>query len=318
MKKVLLTEPIHEEGVKLLEEVAEVVQASDYKIDTLVEEAADCHGIIIRKAEIPTEVIKNAPQLEVVAKHGVGVDNIDIETATKEGVVVVNAPESNIYSVAEHTLTMILTIAKNFVVMDKEVREGRFHSRDKIIGTELKGKTAGIIGMGTIGLILTDMLQAMDVEVIAYDPYADPVQAEEAGIELVDELDDIYARADIVSLHLPLNDETEGMIDEDAFAKMKESAFFINAARGAIADEEALYEALKTGEIKGAALDVYTNNPPSSDNPLFELDNVVCSPHNAALTEESKIKMATHAAQGVIDCFKGEEPEYLINPEVLK
>ncbi|MCK8827422.1 hydroxyacid dehydrogenase [Natroniella acetigena] len=318
MKKVLLTEPIHKAGVKILEEIAEVVLASDYKPETLVKEAADCHGIIIRKAEIPEEVIRTAPQLEVIAKHGVGVDNIDLETATERGVMVVNAPYSNIYSVAEHTLTMILAVAKNLVVMDTEVRQGRFYSRDKIIGTELKGKTVGVIGMGRIALILAKMLQALDLKVIAYDPYADPVEAEEAGIELIDTLEAIYSRADIISLHLPLTEETEGMIDQNSFSKMKESSFFINAARGAIVDEKALYQALQSGEIKGAALDVYTNNPPASDNPLFKLDNVICSPHNAALTEESKIKMATHAAQGVVDCLNGKKPEYLVNPEVIK
>jgi D-3-phosphoglycerate dehydrogenase len=231
--------------------------------------------------------------------------------------MVVNAPDSNIHSVAEHAMTMILSIAKNVARMDREVRKGRFESRDEVIGIEIKGKKVGIIGLGQIGLILADMLRGFDVEMIGYDPYANEAKVKEAGIEIVDDSNKIYSEADIITLHLPLTDETEGMIGEDEFAMMKENAFFINTARGPIADEEVLYQFLKEGKIKGAALDVFAEEPPPEDNPLFELDNVVLSPHNAALTEEALIKMATHSSQGVVDALRGEKPKYLVNPEVM-
>ena len=308
-EKVLLTEPIYEEGVEILEEEAEVVRATAHDEGTIREEIGDCAGVIIRKAHITEEIIDSAPKLKVIAKHGVGVDNIALDAAEREGITVVNAPKSNIHSVAEHTLGLTLAVAKNLINTDREVRERQFETRDEQIGTEIRGKMVGIIGLGTIGQLLVRLLQPFGVEVLAFDAYQEETELE---VELVDNIEEIYLKADIISLHVPLKEETEGMVGAEEFNMMKDSAIFINAARGGLVREGDLVAALKSGEIKGAGLDVYKEEPPSADNPLFELENVVLSPHNAALTEAAMRKMATGSARGVVDVLRGNEPKYRV------
>jgi D-3-phosphoglycerate dehydrogenase / 2-oxoglutarate reductase len=318
IKKVLITQPIHEDGIKLLEKEVKVIMASGFDEKTLISEAEDCDGILVRTAIISGKVIENALNLKVIGRHGVGVDNIDLEAADRRGIAVVNAPDSNIDSVAEHVLGMMLALAKNFVKMDREIRLGGYKLRDKITGVEIKDKTVGIIGLGNIGMAVVKKLKALDVKIIAYDPFIQPSGIMDTGIRLVNDLNKIYLESDIITVHVPLTKDTRGMIGGDEFRKMKKSAFFINTSRGQIIDETALYEALKNGEIKAAALDVFTEEPPSPGNPLFELDNILLSPHNAALTEEAIIKMATHAAQGILDYLNGKRPKYIVNPEVLE
>jgi D-3-phosphoglycerate dehydrogenase / 2-oxoglutarate reductase len=318
IKKVLVTQPIHEDGIKLLEKEVKVIMASGFDEETLAREARDCDGILVRTAVISGKVMENAPKLKVIGRHGVGVDNIDLAVATRKGIAVVNAPDSNIDSVAEHVLGMILALAKNFVKMDKEIRLGGYELRNKIIGMEIKDKTVGIIGLGNIGMAVAKKLKALDVKIIAYDPYVKPSEIMNTGMNLANSLNKIYSDSDIVTVHVPLTENTMGMIGKEEFKKMKKSAFFINTSRGQIIDEIALYEALKNGEIRAAALDVFIKEPPSMDNPLFKLENIILSPHNASLTEEAMIKMATHSAQGILDYLNGKIPKYLVNPEVLK
>ena len=318
IKKVLITQPIHEDGIKLLEKEVNVIMASGFDEKTLIREVVDCEGILVRTAIISGKVIENALNLRVIGRHGVGVDNIDLEMATRKGIAVVNAPESNIDSVAEHVLGMMLALAKNFVKMDRETRLGGYELRDKIIGVEIKDKTVGIIGLGKIGRAIVKRLKAFDVKIIAYDPCIEPSNIMNTDIRLVDDLNKIYLESDIITVHVPLTKDTRGMIGRDEFKKMKKSAFFLNTSRGQIIDEIALCEALKNGEIRAAALDVFSKEPPSPSNPLFELDNILISPHNAALTEGAMIKMATHAAQGILDYLNGKKPKYIVNPEVLE
>ncbi|MCL5069915.1 MAG: hydroxyacid dehydrogenase [Actinobacteria bacterium] len=317
IKKVLITQPIHEEGIKLLEKEVKVIMASGFDEKTLIKESADCDGILVRTAIISGKVIENALKLKVIGRHGVGVDNIDLEMATRKGVAVVNAPDSNIDSVAEHVLGMILALAKNFVKMDKEIRRGRYELRNKIIGMEIKDKIVGIIGLGNIGMAVAKKLKALEVKIIAYDPCVKPSSIMDNKMDLVSNLNKIYSDSDIVTVHVPLTENTIGMIGKEEFKKMKKSAFFINTSRGQIIDEIALCDALMKGEIRGAALDVFIKEPPSINNPLFKLENIILSPHNAALTEEAMIKMATHSAQGILDYLNGKIPKYFVNPEVL-
>ena len=317
MKKVFLTEPIHQDGINLLKKEVDVIIGSSTDSETIIREAAECHGIIIRSAKITGEIIKRLPNLKVIAKHGIGVDNIDLIAASELGILVVNAPEANIHSVAEHALGMILAATKNFVQLDNETRKGNFYLRNKIIGTEIKGKIVGLVGMGKIGLLLADKLRGLGVEFIGYDPYVDPSIAKKNGITLVESLDDLLPQADIISIHTPLTNATRKMIGEKQFNMMKSSAYLINVSRGSIVDEQALYQALKTGQIKGAALDVFEEEPPAKDNPLFSLDNILVSPHNAALTEDALIAMAAHAAQGVLDYINGKRPKYVVNPQIF-
>lgn len=294
MSKVFLTERIHDEGIKILESTAKVVKGWELGEEIFWKEAARCDAILIRSAKISGELIKNAPNLKVVGKHGIGVDNIDVKAATERGIVVVNAPESNINAVAEHALTLIMTLAKNIVLLDHKVRLGDFDLRTKFTNMELKGKIAGIIGLGKIGLILVKQLQSLGMKIIGYDPYVQTSAMEKIGVDLVDDLDKIFMSSDIVSIHVPLNESTKGMIGEQELKKMKKAALLINVSRGTIIDEQALCQALKNGEIAGAALDVFEQEPPATENPLFDLDNIIFSPHNAALTDEALIAMATH------------------------
>lgn len=318
MKKVLVTEPIHEEGLKILKEgKVEVVMGKSTKIEKLMDQAIGCHGILIRSAQIPGELIKNIPALKVIAKHGVGVDNIDVKTATDQGVLVVNAPESNINAVAEHALGMILSLSKNLLPLDSKVREGKFGIRREVVNLEMKGKTVGLIGLGKIATLLAEKLKALGVKLIAFDPFVNSDMAHKMGIELVDNIDKIFSKSDFISVHVPLNEKTKGMIGKQEFSKMKKDAYFINVARGPIVNEKDLYEALKEKVIKGAAIDVFEQEPPASNNPLFQLKNILISPHNAALTDEALIAMATHSAQGVVDYLNGKKPKYIVNPEVL-
>jgi len=317
VKKVLVTEPIHEEGMKLLEKEVKVIRAENTELKTLLEKAVGCEGILIRSAKIPKELIEKTKDLKVVAKHGVGVDNIDVKTATKEGVLVVNAPESNINAVAEHGLALILALSKNLIKMDKELRKGNYGIRKEIVNIELNSKKIGLVGLGKISTLLAKKLIPIGMDVIAYDPYVDVSEAKEMGVSLVDELNTVFEESDIVSVHVPSNEKTKGMIGKEQFEKMKESAYFINVARGDVIKEKELYEALKEDKIKGAALDVFEQEPPTADNPIFELENVLVSPHNAALTDKALVAMATQSAQGVLDCLNNKKPKYIVNKEVL-
>lgn len=318
MRKVLVTEPIHEEGIKLLKEEVEIVMGESVSPQLLTKQANDCSGILIRSAKISGEMMRNLPKLKVIAKHGIGVDNIDVKTASELGILVVNAPESNINAVAEHTLGMILLLSKNFVELNKKVRSGQFDMRNKIVNMELKGKTVGLIGFGKIARLLAKKLRALDVNLIVYDPYVNPIEAEKMGSELTKNIDEVLMCADFVSVHVPLNESTRGLMGKEQFNKMKKDAYFINAARGAIVKEKDLFEALKERRIKGAAIDVFEQEPPDNNNPLFQLENILLSPHNAALTDEALVAMATQSAQGILDYFNNKRPKYVVNPQVLE
>ncbi len=316
MEKVLIIEPIHEEGVKLLEQEVEVKIASSIDKNTIIKEGKDCSGLLIRTSNLPGEVIKGLPKLQVIGRHGAGVDNIDIKAATSQEVLIVNAPEANYDSVAEHVVTLMLGMAKNLLVMDKNVRNGNFGIRNNILGQEIKGKTIGILGLGKIGISLAKKIKSFDVNIIAYDPYVKKSDVSKYGIEMVDDTDIIYRKSDFITLHVPLTEKTENMIGEEEFKKMKSDAFLINTSRGPVVDENALYEALKNDVIKGAGIDVYSQEPPENNNPLFELENLILSPHNAALTEEAMVNMATHVAQGMIDFYRNRKPKYIVNPSI--
>lgn len=318
MKKVLVTEPIHAEGLALLKKEVEVVMCDNTSIEEITKKAKGCHGILIRSAKIPKEVIESTPTLQVVGKHGIGVDNIDVDYATQKGVMVVNAPESNVNAVAEHAMAMICEVSKNLKTLDKEVRNDNFKARSMVVNMELKNKTAGLVGLGKISSLLAGKLVALGLNVVAYDPYVTPEKAAEMGVALIADLDELLSVSDFVSLHVPLNKHTEGLIGKAEFEKMKDSAYLINVARGPVVDETELYHALKNKTIKGAATDVYEIEPPKADNNLFELENVLLSPHNAALTDEALVAMATHSAQGILDCLNDKAPLYVVNKDVIK
>lgn len=310
--KVFLTESIHADAVAMLKEHGEVVQGTSFAEEDIIRQAQGCDAILIRVAKITAAVMDGVTGLRAVAKHGIGVDNIDVRAATERGIQVLNAPLSNINAVAEHALAMILSIAKNLSLLDGETRKSGFSRRNEFVNIELSGKIVGLVGFGKIAQGLAKKLSCMDVQIIASDPYADREAAVRRGVRLVEQ-DELLRTADFVSLHTPLLDSTHKLINRETLAMMKPTAYLINVARGPIVDEQALYDALKKHTIAGAALDVFDPEPPKPECPLFALDNVLLSPHNAALTDRALLAMAMDSAMGIVDYLDGREPCFPVN-----
>jgi D-3-phosphoglycerate dehydrogenase len=269
--------------------------------------------LLIRTAPVTEAVLKAGSKLKVVGRHGTGVDNIDIQTATELGIYVTNAPESNANSVAEQAIGLMIACARNFIKGNRELVKGNFEIRNQIKGVDLEKKTVGIIGLGRIGsFVAKKAILGLDMSVIAYDPYADKENVA-PEIELVDKVDDIFQCADFVTLHLPSTPETKGMVGKREFEMMKSSAYIINTARGDLIHETELVEALQTNQIAGAGLDVYAQEPPQNDHPLFTLDNVMLTPHNSTLTKECMVRLAVHAAIGIHEVLSGQKPTWPVN-----
>jgi D-3-phosphoglycerate dehydrogenase / 2-oxoglutarate reductase len=317
-QKVLVSQPIHESGMRVLTEKFEARVASDASEATLIREVRDCAGLLVRTAPIPASVIEASAGLKVIARHGVGYDNIDVAAATRRNIPVCITPRANALSVAEHVLAFMLAWAKRIVPYDAATRKNDWEIRNSYGAFDLDGKTFGILGMGRIGMLVCQKAKAaFNMEVLAYDPLVPKEAMEKAGARVAT-IPEILKASDFVTVHVPSNPETKGMIGEAQFKMMKRSAFLINCARGPIVDEAALVTALKGGVIAGAGLDVFDPEPPKGDNPLFGLPNVLLSPHSAGLTVECVIRMATHAAQAIVDVLEGRRPEGIINPEAMK
>jgi len=265
---------------------------------------ADANAVLIRSAtQIDAEALAAAPALKVVARAGVGLDNVDIKAATAAGVMVVNAPTSNIISAAELTIGHILSLARHIPAAHASLAAGEW-KRSKYTGTELYEKTVGIIGLGRIGALITARLQAFGVEVIAYDPYVSPARAQQLGVRLVT-LDELLEQSDFITIHMPKTPETTGMIAGPQLQKMKKTAYIVNVARGGLIDEAALAEALQAGTIAGAGLDVFTSEPPT-ETALLALPNVVVTPHLGASTDEAQEKAGVSVARSVRLALEGE------------
>jgi len=274
----------------------------------LLSSIADADAILIRSAtKVDAEAIAAASRLKVVARAGVGLDNVDIKSATAAGVMVVNAPTSNIISAAELTVGHILSLARHIPAAHASLAAGAW-KRSSFTGTELFEKTVGIIGLGRIGGLIAARLQGFGVSVVAYDPYVTPARAQQLGVTLLP-LDDLLAQSDFVTIHMPKTPETTGMIGAEQFALMKPTAYVVNVARGGLIDEAALYTALTTGEIAGAGLDVFTSEPPKEDGtafPLLSLPNVVVTPHLGASTDEAQEKAGISVARSVKLALEGD------------
>lgn len=318
-KKVLIVQPIAQEGIDLLKEAGlGIKELSDTSIENIKKEIKDVDAMLVRTAEIPAEVLEKAEELKVIGKHGIGVDNIPVEEATKRNIAVVNTPESNLEPVAEHAIVFMINCGKKILKADKALRQGHFEVREKYIGTHLADKTLGLIGIGKIGSLVSEKaINGFQMKVQAYDPYIKPQDSPEK-VEVTDDLYKVLRSSKFVSIHCPLNESTRGLVGKKELEAMQDDAYLINTARGGVIKEENLITALEDGEIAGAALDTFSKEPPEPDNPLFEMDNVVVTPHMAALTEGAMIKMATHSAQGIIDVLNGVKPTWPVNEKVLK
>lgn len=319
---ILLPQDIAETGKKwLLERGYEIKLGSGTTSEVIAREVKGCSAIIARLGDFNAEVLASEPRLKVIARHGAGYDNIDIETARTMGICVTYDPVSNGNAVAEHVIALILGCAKAIVSMDQETRKGNFRLRNERLTIETSGKTLGIVGFGRIGkLVARKAGYGLGMKIIAYDPYALSTEkttgSADRGIngevELTDSLELLLKNSDFVSLHMPLTEETKKIMGRKQFEWMKPTAYLINGARGELVDEHALIEALEHGIIAGAALDVFEKEPPDPDNPLLQMEQVILSPHNAALTKDAMDSMALTAAKAVDAVLRGEKPEFCI------
>ena len=300
MKRVLVAEPIADAGVELLRE--------HYEVDVglngdLAEQIGAYDGIVIRSAtKLTADVLERADRLKVIGRAGVGVDNVDVETATRRGIVVANAPESTVVSAAEHTIGLLLALSRNIPQAHAALKEGRWE-RGRYGGIELEGKTLGVLGFGRIGQQVARRALGLGMRVVAYDPFAAKERFRELGAERVESPEEVYGAADFLTLHLPLTDETRASVAKRAFGQMRDGVRLINAARGELIDESALFDALRSGKVAAAALDVFSAEPYTG--PLLELDNVVVTPHLAASTEEAQDRAGVIVAEQVAAALEG-------------
>ena len=317
--KVLIPQYVPESSIQRLHELGCTIDTGCGSSEAdLIAAIGDADAVIARTAPYTAAVIKAAKKLKIIARYGVGVDNIDLEAAAQAGIWVSNTPFSNLGSVAEHTVGLLLALAKNFRVADRELRAGNFNIRSSLTGIDLAGKTIGLIGMGRIGsMVAKKCALGLDMHVLAYDPYLTPDKVPQ-GVELSADWDHVFSTADVISMHLPLNDSTRGIVSTREFAMMKKTAFFINCARGDVVDDAALVQALRSGEIAAAGLDVYAHEDPGKKNPLFELENTLLTPHTASFTHEAYHRLGVDAVSCVENVlFKGEPPAWPVNHPVF-
>lgn len=311
--KVLVMDGVAESGLAALrrEPDIEVVIGKKMTEDELVEIIGEYDGLIVRSAtKVTARVLENAGKLKVVGRAGVGVDNIDIATATAKGILVVNAPGGNTIAAAEHTMAMMLSLARNIPQANATLRAGKWDKK-AFMGVELRDKMLGVIGLGRIGSAVAKRAMGMEMKVIAYDPYITEEKAEILGVKLLP-LDEVLQQADFITVHLPLTKESRYIIGERAFSLMKDGVRIINCARGGVVDEQALYNAMKSGKVAGAALDVFEKEP-NTDSPLFEFNNFIATPHLGASTQEAQLCVACDVAEEIVAALKGHFVKNTVN-----
>jgi len=314
--KILITPrsftSISDKPIKMLTEKGYEIQINNtgrpYKKEEMLNLIRDVDGIIIGIDELSAEIIEEANELKVISKYGIGLDNIDINMATNKKIVVTNTPTANVDAVADLAFGLILSLARRVPEADQKTKSGKW---EKIIGKSVWEKTLGIIGLGKIGRQVAKRAQGFEMRILAFDIVKDKKFAQKYGVKYVD-LEKLLQKSDYISIHIPLNDDTRGMISYRELGKIKKEAFLINTSRGGIVDEEALYDALRNNKLRGAALDVYENEP-IQETPLKELNNVIMTPHIGAYTEEAIENMGIQAAQSLIDVLEGREPQNRVN-----
>ncbi|MDK2903455.1 MAG: D-3-phosphoglycerate dehydrogenase / 2-oxoglutarate reductase [Clostridiales bacterium] len=317
MEKVLLPERIIDEGLELLKDKAEIIITKDASEQSIIDEVSDAFAIILRsKAKITRSIIEAAPKLKVISRTGAGYDNVDVQAATEHNVMVCNLPGINTVAVAEHTISLMLALLKQLPKMDLYVRNGQWGKRSEFISEEAFGKTIGIVGLGKIGREVMFRCKSMGMHVLVYDPYVENA-LKDNDIRFCNDVETLFTQSDVITLHVPNIPENKKMVDEHLIRLMKPTAYIINTSRGEVIDQGALTSALKEHRIAGAGLDVFAQEPIEQDDPLLTLDNVILTPHAAALTKESGIKMTVEAVKQVIDCLEGRIPPYIVNRREL-
>jgi D-3-phosphoglycerate dehydrogenase len=320
--KVVITEsmPLVEEELKVLKQHAEVSVLNSGDHDVITKGTADADVILVVYAKITGDIIENAKKLRGVVKYGVGVDNIDVNTATSHGVVVANVPDYAVDTVADHAIGLLLALSRKITVADRMMRAkslANWASPPNVLkGVDLKGKTLGLLGIGRIGKAVSDRAKGFGMNIVAYDPYISKEVGKEMGVELT-AFDDVLARSEFISLHSPLTDETRKMINKDSISRMKDGVIIINTARGPLVDHSSLVDALKSGKVGGAGLDVLESEPPKNDDPIFSFENVVLTPHMAYYTTEAIKRLELSAVAHAIDLSQGKMPRTTINGKQL-
>ena len=309
--QVLIPSDISEAGKQYLRDRGyEIKMGRGLDEDTIIADAQGCDAMLVRNEPITRRILENIPSVKVISKHGVGLDKIDLEAAAEQNIWVTNGPLSNAIAVAEHTMMLLLACAKKLVRFDLAIRSGDYNIRNTMKGMDVEGKTIGIIGCGKIGsMVAKKCVHGFDMKAVGYDPFV-PAEARLPEIEYVDTMEEVFRRADFVSLHVPATKDNAGFVNKDMLSLMKPTAYLLNAARGTIVNEADLYEALHSGRIAGGGLDVYAQEPPAADNPLFTLPNITVTPHNASLTHETTDRMGLHAAQGIDEVLSGGTPTW--------
>jgi D-3-phosphoglycerate dehydrogenase len=308
---VLVAELLSPAAVGLLESDFDVRHVDGSDRGALLAALADAQALIVRSAtRVDADVLGRAPKLRVVGRAGVGLDNVDVEAATTAGVLVVNAPSSNIVSAAEHAVALLLATARHIPQANASLKSGEWR-RAAFTGVELDSKVVGILGLGRIGALVATRLAAFGTRIVAYDPYLPPARAAQLGVRLVS-LDELLAEADVITIHMPRNAETLGLIGDRELRLVKPSVLIVNAARGGLVDEHALALALKDGRVAGVGIDVYRSEP-CTDSPLFEFDNVVATPHLGASTHEAQEKAGVQVARSIALALSGEHVPDAVN-----
>lgn len=311
MKSILVCDPISKSALELFDKEKDLKTGGNlFKVDVdtaitrdgLLKVIDNYEGVIVRsRTRIEKEHIERASKLKIIARAGKGVDNIDVEAAVKKGILVINSPEGNIQSAAEHTFALLLAVARKIPLTDRMLRQNKWAKKEGV-GVELEGKTLGIVGLGRVGTKVANFAKAFGMKVIAHDPYVDKKIATQLGVNLVD-FNTLITQADFITINVILTEETRNMFSIDVFSKMKKTAYVINTSRGEVINENDLYNALKDGMIAGAALDVFANEP-LQNSPLTKLDNIVLTPHLGASTEEANLKVSVDVIQQMISYFK--------------
>ncbi|MGM0452891.1 MAG: phosphoglycerate dehydrogenase [Thermodesulfobacteriota bacterium] len=299
--KVLVSDNLGQAGIQILQEAGlEVDVKTGLPPEELKSIISGYDGLVIRSATKVTEdLLENADQLKVVGRAGIGLDNVDIQAATKKGIVVMNTPGGNVVTTAEHALALMLSMTRNIPQGTASLKDGRWEKK-KLMGREICNKTMGVVGYGKIGSVVADRARGLKMRVVVYDPVIQPEKIQKQGLESVS-LEELYEQSDYISVHVPRNKNTIGMINTAAFEQMKDGVMIVNCARGGIVDEDALYEALASKKVAGAALDVFSTEPPPPEHPLLKLDNVIGTPHLGASTYEAQTNVAVAVANQIIE-----------------
>jgi D-isomer specific 2-hydroxyacid dehydrogenase NAD-binding protein len=319
MATIVLSHPLYKPGMDILEKSGNaIITANDGNSDIILPYLKKADAFILRIGKIDRKAIEACPNLKVITRPGVGVDNVDVKAATEYGIPVVICPAANTRSVAEHTIALIFAAAKNIVEYDSETRKGNFNIRNSYMAVEVFGKKLAVLGFGHIGKIVAELASFLGMKIIAYDPFVVESDIRNKRYDFADTVEGAVAEADFVTLHMPSLPETKGMINNTVFHRMKRTAYFINCARGDVVNENDLYTALNDKQIAGAAVDVLGTEPMDASSPLMKLGNFIVTPHSAGQTREATEKIVTLAAEGTLAVLHGEKWANVCNPEVYE